>query len=98
MIKKASLLIIAMSVLLVSFVSAQPDKTNAFVCPVFDEKVGNHNPNAFAIGEGHYSLIPSGNPHIISVPEHATNGDGSGTPPGPHSEPGDTDYTAIWKA
>jgi hypothetical protein len=80
-----------------------PDRVEAFVCPVFNPNsaVGDKNPNAFLIGEGHYSIAPGkafvhpGGP--VMVPEHATNADGAGSPPGPHSEPGDTDYTAIWK-
>ena len=32
----------------------------------------------------------------VSVPLHATNGDGAGSPPGWHARPGDMDYTAIW--
>ncbi len=75
---------------------ASGHKVEGFVCPVLNEMVGEHNPNSFEIGDGHYSLIPSGDPKTIYVPEHATNGDGTGTPPGPHSEPGDSDYTAIW--
>ena len=31
-----------------------------------------------------------------TVPAHATNGDGAGTPGGAHSSPGDSDYTAVW--
>ena len=75
---------------------AQMDQVTAagFVCPVFNaDAVGAHNPNAVGIGGGDYSIIGPD----VSVPEHATNGDGAGTPPGPHSQPGDTDYTAIWK-
>lgn len=75
---------------------ASVDKTDGFVCPVLNETVGTHNPNAIAIGGGDYSLIPSGTPHIISIPIHATNSDGAGSPPGAHASPGDTDYTAIW--
>jgi hypothetical protein len=75
---------------------AQMDLVTAagFVCPVFNPEsaVGAHNPNAEEIGDGDYSIIGP----EVSVPAHATNGDGDGSPPGPHSSPGDTDYTAIW--
>lgn len=75
---------------------AQMDLVTAagFVCPVFnpDSAVGEHNPNAVQIGDGDYSIIGPD----VSVPANATNGDGAGSPPGPHSSPGDTDYTAIW--
>jgi len=65
---------------------------DGFVCPVITTENVLHSPKAGAIGEGHYTI---GGPDV-SVPLHATNGDGAGTPPGPHSQPGDTDYTAIW--
>jgi hypothetical protein len=75
---------------------AQMDLVTAagFVCPVFnpDSAVGAHNPNAHLIGGGDYTILGP----EVSVPTHATNGDGAGSPPGPHSSPGDTDYTAIW--
>lgn len=85
-----------------SFVFAAPqERVSAFVCPVFNSSaVGMHNPNTFEIYGGDYSLLPGkagvhpGGP--VSVPINATNGDGAGSPPGPHSGPGDTDYTAIW--
>lgn len=72
---------------------AKPEKTEAFVCPVIIlKKAPNENTPIVQIGEGHYSVIGP----TVSVPIHATNGDGAGVPPGPHSAPGDTDYTAIW--
>ena len=79
------------------------DKVSAFVCPVFNanSQAGNKNPNAVGIAEGDKSILPgkaAGDAgHLngpVSVPENATN---SGAPNGPHSSPGDTDYTAIWK-
>jgi len=75
--------------------SAAPvEKTDGFVCPVFNSisAVGAHNPNAVQIAGGDYTVIgPS-----VSVPTHATNGDGAGSPGGAHSTPGDSDYTAVW--
>lgn len=68
------------------------DSVDGFVCPVITTENVLHSPKAMPIGEGHYTI---GGPDV-SVPLHATNGDGAGTPPGPHSQPGDTDYTAIW--
>ena len=84
----------------VSLTAAQMDSVIAggietidgFVCPVITTENVLHSPRAGAIGEGHYTI---GGPDV-SVPLHATNGDGAGSPPGPHSQPGDTDYTAIW--
>jgi hypothetical protein len=95
--KSVALFAIALTALVLasnSALAAPVEKTDGFVCPVFNENsaVGMKNPNAVAIGEGHYT-IPGPD---VSVPLLATNGDGSGTPPGPHSEPGDTDYTAVW--
>ena len=78
----------------VSFVAASVEKTDGFVCPVFNQNsaVGEHNPNAVQIGGGDYTVLgPS-----VSVPLHATNGNGAGSPGGSHSSPGDRDYTAIW--
>jgi hypothetical protein len=68
------------------------ERIDGFVCPVITTENVLHSPKAGPIGEGHYTV---GGPDV-SVPLHATNGDGAGTPPGPHSQPGDTDYTAIW--
>jgi hypothetical protein len=74
--------------------AAPVEKTDGFVCPVFnsDSTVGNHNPNAVQIGGGDYTVLGPN----VSVPVHATNGNGAGSPGGPHAAPGDTDYTALW--
>jgi hypothetical protein len=68
------------------------EKVDGFVCPVISTENVLNSPKAGAIGQGDYTI---GGPDV-SIPIHATNGDGAGTPPGPHSAPGDTDYTAIW--
>lgn len=68
------------------------ERVDGFVCPVITTDAVLNSPKGGPIGEGHYTI---GGPDV-SVPMHATNGDGTGTPPGPHSQPGDTDYTAIW--
>lgn len=69
-----------------------------FVCPVFKSaSVGQHNPNAVAIGGGDYTIIPGKADHL-NVPDHATNMDGAGSPPGPHARPGDRNYSAIWNS
>ena len=68
------------------------EKVDGFVCPVITTENVLHSPKGGMIGEGHYTI---GGP-TLNVPVHATNGSGTGTPPGPHSQPGDTDYTAIW--
>ena len=69
------------------------ERVDGFVCPVITTDGVLNSPRGAAIGEGHYTIIGP----TVSVPAHATNGNGSGTPPGPHAQPGDTDYTAIWK-
>lgn len=83
----------------------KPEKVEAFVCPVFndDAAVGDHNPNVITIYDGDYSILPGkAGEHGPNVTEHmmvpitATNGDGDGSPAGPHSSPGDSNYTAVW--
>jgi len=87
----------ALSLLLVlplSVAAAPIEKTDGFVCPVFnsDSAVGENNPNAVQIGGGDYTVVGPN----VSVPVHATNDNGAGSPGGDHVAPGDTDYTAIW--
>ncbi len=73
--------------------SAAVEKTNGFVCPVIQTENVLNSPKGGALGDtGDYTI---GGPNV-SVPLHATNADGAGTPPGPHSAPGDSDYTAVW--
>jgi len=63
-----------------------------FVCPVITTDAVLNSANGITIGGGHYSVAGPD----VTVPIHATNMDGDGTPFGPHAAPGDTDYTAIW--
>ena len=70
----------------------QPETTDGFACPVIETEAVLNSPHGAAIGEGDFTILGPD----VSVPVHATNGDGAGVPPDPHSEPGDTDYTAIW--
>ena len=63
----------------------------AFVCPVISTDAVLNAKNGVQIN-GAYSVVGP----TISVPVHATNGDGAGSPGGSFSSPGDTDYTAIW--
>lgn len=64
-----------------------------FVCPVIKTDAVLNAKNGGELGiEGYYTI---GGPEV-RVPVHATNGDGDGSPGGPFSKPGDTDYTAIW--
>ena len=87
-----------------SAVAAPPERAeDPFVCPVLtlNENAVEHTDGHFnEIGEGEYTFGPgaAGSSETFNgnVPNHATNGDGDGSPGGPHSAPGDTDYTAIW--
>lgn len=90
--KKTLLIAVAMAVMLIGSAFGAVEKTDGFVCPVIKTDKVLNSPKGSAIGEGHYTIIGPN----VNVPIHATNGDGTGSPPGPHSAPGDTDYTAIW--
>lgn len=69
------------------------ETVDGFICPVITtDAVLNSVNGAGPIGEGHYTIVGPD----VTIPLHATNGDGAGTPGGSHSQPGDTDYTAIW--
>jgi len=68
------------------------EKVDGFVCPVISTDAVLNSPNGVAIAGGDFSIVGP----TVSVPLHATNGNGSGSPAGAHSGPGDTDYTAIW--
>ena len=80
--------------------SAQMDRVAAggvetvdgFVCPAISGNGVVKNDKFFAIGDGYYSFHGPD----VSVPVHATNGNGAGRPGGEFSTPGDTDYSAIW--
>ena len=72
-----------------------------FVCPVLTLPDPATNSGHFSsLGNGQYTFGPgnAGSQDTFNgnVPNHATNGDGSGSPSGAHSAPGDTDYSAIW--
>lgn len=87
-----------------SAMAAPPERADdPFVCPVLsvnESAVENTDGRFNQIGEGEYTFGPgaAGSSETFNgnVPNGATNGDGSGSPGGPHSAPGDTDYTAIW--
>lgn len=70
------------------------DRVDGFVCPVITTDAVLNSPKGGALGiEGFYTI---GGPNVM-VPIHATNGAGNGNNPGgPFSQPGNTDYTAIW--
>ncbi len=85
-------LILGLMVLSIGAFAQPVDKTDGFVCPVIKTDAVLNSPRGAAIGEGHYTIVGPD----VNVPIIATNGEGTGTPPGPHSAPGDTDYTAVW--
>jgi ABC-type phosphate transport system substrate-binding protein len=82
--------------------AGQPERTqDPFVCPVLTLPDGALSSGQFnSIGNGQYTFAPgnAGSAETFNgnVPNIATNADGSGSPGGAHSAPGDTDYTAIW--
>ena len=76
-----------------SVVAGGVETTTGFVCTVISTDAVLNSPNGAEIGGGDYSVIIE---HDITIPVHATNGNGAGTPGGAHASPGDTDYTAIW--
>ncbi len=63
-----------------------------FVCPVIFTSAVMNSPRGAMIGEGHYTILGP----EVSVPMLATNDNGAGVPEGPHAQPGDRCYTAIW--
>lgn len=69
-------------------------RVDGFVCPVITTDAVLNSPKGGELGiEGFYTI---GGPDVM-VPIHATNGAGNGNNPGgPFSQPGDTNYTAIW--
>jgi ABC-type phosphate transport system substrate-binding protein len=73
--------------------------TDPFVCPVLTLPAASAD-NFNSLGDGQYTLAPgaagSSDTFNGNVPNLATNADGSGSPGGSHSSPGNTDYTAIW--
>ena len=63
----------------------------AFVCPVINTDAVLNAKNGIMIN-GAYSVKGPD----VSVPGHATNDNGGGSPGGTFASPGDTSYTAIW--
>lgn len=68
------------------------ERVDGFVCPVISTDAVLNSVNGAAIAGGDYTIVGPD----VAIPVHATNGDGTGSPGGAHSGPGDTDYTAIW--
>jgi hypothetical protein len=68
----------------------------SFVCPVIKTSAVTNSPLGGPISGGFYTIGAPGGAGDITVPMHATNADGAGSPGGFHASPGDTNYTAIW--
>ena len=62
-----------------------------FVCPVISTDAVLNSVKGITIN-GAYSILGP----TVSVPVHATNDNGAGSPGGTFASPGDTSYTAIW--
>ncbi len=74
-----------------------------FVCPVLpvpNNATTNQSAGFITISGGDASILPGvagdSGASPVSVPSHATNDDGAGSPGGSHDSPGDASYTAIW--
>ena len=92
------LLVLVLSLFTVTAAFADaPEKTDGFVCPVLGGQAGGDHGNS---APQKFVTLPGGDTTVIgpnvSVPVHATNDNGKGTPGGDHASPGDPDYTAIW--
>jgi len=85
-------------VMVTSAFAGAPEITEGFICPVLGGQAGgehgNSSPDIFVTIAGGDTTIIGPN---VSVPVHATNDNGAGSPGGDHASPGDADYTAIWK-
>ena len=77
----------------VTLTEAQLDTVagGAFVCPVIKTAAVMNAKNGIMINGAYSVLGPD-----VSVPIHATNNNGDGSPGGSFASPGDTSYTAIW--
>lgn len=73
----------------------------SFVCPVIKTNNVLHSGRSGTLGpvdgeDGQVYYTIGGPTLPDSVPVGATNGDGTGSPGGPYTTPGDNTYTAIW--
>lgn len=77
----------------VSLTEAQLDSVSggSFVCPVIKTDAVLNAKNGIMINGAYSVLGPT-----VSVPVHATNDNGAGSPGGTFASPGDSSYTAIW--
>ena len=103
MVARTSITAVAAAIFAGPAFAGPPDRaTEPFVCPVLtlSEQAYLSSGKFNSLGNGEYTFGPgnAGSPETFNgnVPNHATNADGSGSPGGTHSAPGDADYTAIW--
>jgi hypothetical protein len=68
--------------------------SDGFVCPVISTDSVLNSPKGGTLSGGDYTI---GGPDV-SVPTHATNDDGAGSPGGAHVAPGDPNYSPIWSS
>jgi len=97
MVVAAVVLFVSTAVVMAQESNGTPEKTDGFVCPVLGGQAGGDHGNSspkpiVGISNDDSTVIGPD----VSVPEHATNDNGAGSPGGDHASPGDSDYTAIW--
>ncbi len=81
-------------------------KVDGFICPVIPGKGLAKNYEKYGVDSKFFPIGNGGQGDVIyysfhgpdvSVPMHATNANGAGSPGGTFAAPGDTGYTAIWR-
>lgn len=102
MLKRLGLIAVPAAIAVALFIGVTPVSAD-FVCPILpvsENAVENSNANFIEISGGDTSILPGkagdSENSPVDVADHATNGDGAGSPGGPHAVPGDSDYGAIW--
>jgi hypothetical protein len=76
--------------------AAPPPRESGFICPVLGGQAGengNSDKQPFVIPPGGFTTVIGPD---VTVPEHATNLNGDGSPGGPFASPGEADYSPIW--
>ena len=67
------------------------ETVDGFVCPVISTDKVLNSAKGIQINGAYSVLGPN-----VSIPLHATNDNGAGSPGGSFASPGDSSYTAIW--
>lgn len=76
-----------------SVAAAGVETVEGFVCPVITTANVLHSDKGGTLVAGSFYTI--GGPNV-TVPKHATNDEGDGSPSASFAYPGQTTYTAIW--